>query len=37
MADRLGFHRIDLPDTGPLTCSGLEVGPNARLADSPLG
>ncbi|WP_201436678.1 hypothetical protein [Saccharothrix sp. 6-C] len=35
--DRLGFHRIDVPGTGPLPYSGLEVGPNARLADSPLG
>ena len=35
--DRLGFHEIDVPNSEPLTYLGLEVGPNARLADSAAG
>ncbi|MFD1147370.1 GNAT family N-acetyltransferase [Saccharothrix hoggarensis] len=35
--DRLGFHEIAVPDAGPLTYLGLEVGPNACLEDSAAG
>ncbi|MEU4741577.1 GNAT family N-acetyltransferase [Actinosynnema sp. NPDC023658] len=35
--DRLGFHEVDVPDAGPLTYLGLEVGPNAGLGASAAG
>jgi ribosomal protein S18 acetylase RimI-like enzyme len=35
--DRLRFHEIDVPNAGPLTYLGLEVGPNACLGTSATG
>ncbi|MBP2338109.1 ribosomal protein S18 acetylase RimI-like enzyme [Saccharothrix coeruleofusca] len=29
--DRLGFHELAVPNAGPLTYLGLEIGPNARF------
>ncbi|GAA1269882.1 hypothetical protein [Saccharothrix xinjiangensis] len=35
--DRLGFHELPVPDPGPPTHLGLEIGPNARFGEVAAG